>query len=134
MNLPSVIVSLVLFAICLPTMLHGYSRATATIWNAKAEQHAVAVASWHAAIVSEDGCGSYSPPKVVAGLLLGEDLTPPNGDFTVSCDTTDITWPPEVTSKSPTGAESGAVASLTTKWSKLNGTARSVSLTVLETP
>ena len=63
MNLPSVIVSLVLFAICLPTMLAGYSRAAATIWDAKAEQNAVAVAAWHAAIVSKGRFAAATRPR-----------------------------------------------------------------------
>ena len=174
MNLPSVIVSLVLFAICLPTMLAGYSRATATIWDAKAEQQAVAVAAWHAVSRQQNGCderidvnpdedadgdrdfgndqdnrqvdgnndGDYDDPTdywQVDGIkaLVGGDKFLPHDGFSVSCaHSQKIAWPPPVTPTYPPAVTTVPVPvlSVTTEWAKLNGTARSLSLTVLEPP
>lgn len=144
MNLPSVIVSLVLFAICLPTMLAGYSRAAATIWDSKAEQHAVAVAAWSAAEALEGGgCAALDGDNDSSNgymrdisRLAGTDMTPPNGDFEVSCfESRQIAWPPPVTQTHPATVTTTTVPvlSITTEWVRLNGTARKLELSVLDT-
>lgn len=145
MNLPSVIVSLVLFAICLPTMLAGYSRATATIWDSKAEQNAVAVAAWSVAeALEKGGCSALDDDNDSDNgytqdvpRLAGTEMKPPNGGFVVSClESRQIAWPPPVVGAAPVCDPSAVcvpVLSVTTKWVRLNGSARSLELTVLDT-
>ena len=152
MNLPSVIVSMVLFAICLPVFLNNHSRAAATIWNAKAEQQAVAVSAWHAASRLQKGCpanvdadndGDFDDPTDywqmdgIDGLLPGDDFLPHEG-FSVVCKIECAAWPPTPTpaphSDPPCADSQAEVLTVTTTWEKLNGTERSFPLSILKPP
>ena len=81
MSLPSVVVSMVIFGICLTSMLQGFARGTAAMWNARVNQEATAVAAWHSAVAQQQGCSSY--PQTVTSLA-GRDVLPHEG-FTVRC-------------------------------------------------
>lgn len=146
--LMSVLVAMVLFGISLPAVIHLHMRATAMSWNARAEQQAVAVAAWHAVEARTGGCdeldadsdadNGYNPPTVTA--LAGQKLLPPDG-FVVACSSGKLAWPPPLTAPAAAAAAAAActageacVLTVTTTWTRLDGTSRALPLRVLTPP
>lgn len=155
--LTSVLIAMVLFGISLPAVIHLHMRATAMSWNARAEQQAVAVAAWHAAQARTGGCDDLDADKTLDGYnaptvtaLAGQKLLPPDG-FVVDCATEPTDWPPPLTTTTTTPAattttapqpatlckpeaEVACVLTVTTNWTRLDGTSRSLPLRVLTPP
>ena len=140
MSLPSVVVSMVIFAICLTAMLQGYARGTAAMWNARVLQEATAVAAWYSAEAQQQGCQT---PTTTVPNLAGRNVLPHDG-FDVTCDSTGISWPPPVTTlpgfTSPPScdpvvdADCAAKLTVTVEWDNRSHVSRSYEQTVLQPP
>lgn len=130
MNIPSVIVALVLFGVCVPMMLTAHARGAAAAWNAAAEQQAAAVAAWYTAAAAADGC---PPPPIppVERLLPDDARFLPHAGFTVTCTAHSVPWPPPP-------ADPGRIqfrrVDVTVAWERLNGATRILPFTTLSPP
>lgn len=130
MSLTSVVVSMVLFGVCVTAMLQGYAQGTATVWNARVNQEATAVAAWHSTQWQQQGCPTSSADPVMA--LAGRGVLPHEG-FTVNCAKTALDWPPALVRGAP-GTDSGETLTITVGWDNRSHVSRSYSQTVLQPP
>ena len=132
MSLPSVVMSMVIFGICLTAMLQNYARGTAAMWNGRVNQEATAVAAWHSAQWQQQGCPTSPPPPVMT--LAGRDVLPHEG-FTVTCTkTADVDWPPALVNGGTPGTDNGESLTIAVEWSNRSHVSRSYEQVVLQPP